>query len=286
MKNTIASKAGMPPIFFLPTYLLVRSWLAIVGLLLVQTTIAQQQTKKGRWFIMHSVGGFEHRTEKNKQFNGAGVLQSEDKLTNFGFKSAFTGPNYGNLIVDNLNYVTPMDEVDINRFAILLTPTAGIFLNDNFLLGASLLINYDHSRREDNDSRNKNNTVGLGLGPLVRYYFGGMEKARFFTGLESRYSFSNTTDKTNGVTGANTYQQEYDFDTKTLIATPHAGYAWFAGKRWSFELHLDYRYEKTRRTTTVTYLVNGVLQTGYPQVTKTEMTVNRISLNAGVGFSI
>jgi hypothetical protein len=262
---------------------------SLIIILISFSATAQQQTKKGRWFIMHSFGGLMHETEKSKEYNGAGTLVNTAEITEFGFRSNFSGPSYGNLQVIDTRYESNAQNFDLNQFGITLQPVAGIFINDNFLLGASLYINVDNSKRSD---ENNNNTVskvrsnGLGLGPLVRYYFGGTEKRKFFAGVESRYSFQKYRGTSTSVNGADTYLQQQESDNNTLRATPHIGYAWFMGKRWSFELHLDYHYEKITRDSRLSSAVNGVQQTGYPQQSTQKITITRPGFYAGIGFSI
>lgn len=172
--------------------------------------------------------------------------------------------------------------------AITLQPVGGIFINDNLLLGASVFINIESAKQERSDinAEGKTKTRAVGIGPLVRYYFGGTEKARFFAGLESRYTFTNYDDVAITTNAVNTARQAFDVDWRTLMVNPHVGYAWFAGKRWSFELCADYSYESEKRDNIFSYQVNGVMQTGYPQLSNQDRKTSRISLNAGIGLSI
>ena len=261
--------------------------LTVSILLILCCATAQQQIMKGRWFISHSIGGFAYTSDHTKIYNGAGVLEDDIKDTRYGFFTSFSGPDYGDIEVSRRNYESNTVDTRINRFNIVLEPVAGKFINDNLLLGASIYINIDNSKQErkDADVDGKSKKRAIGIGPLVRYYFAGTDKARFFAGLESRYTFTNYDDENLTTTGANTTRQAFDVDWRTLMVNPHAGYAWFVGKHWSIELRADYRYETEDRDQTLAYQVNGVMQTGYPQITRHDRKINRISLNAGIRFS-
>lgn len=238
---------------------------------------------------MHSFGGLMHETEKSREYDGAGTLLNTAEITEFGFRSNFTGPDYGSLKVIDIRYESNIQSFDLNQFGFTLQPVAGIFINDNFLLGASLYINVDNSKRSEENTNStvlKTRSNGLGLGPLARYYFGGAEKRKLFAGVESRYSFQKYRGTSTSVNGANTAIQQQETDNNTLRVTPHIGYAWFLGKRWSFELHLDYHYEKITRDSRLSFAVNGVQQTGYPQLSNQKITITRPGLYAGIGFSI
>ncbi|HEX2628593.1 MAG TPA: hypothetical protein VHM26_06275 [Chitinophagaceae bacterium] len=263
--------------------------LTVSILLITCYAIAQQQTKKGRWLVMHSFGGFEYETEKTKTYNGAGTLTDVTTIKDVGFKSTFAGPNYGQLTVNGIRYESNNDKFNINRFAITLQPVAGIFIKDNFLLGASVLISVDNGKRTEKDGTDEYSTTrlnSLGLGPIARYYFGTTDKRGFFAGVESRYSFQKYRGKGVRVSGGTTAITLQDADINTLMATPHIGYAKFLGKRWSFELRLNYHYERMTRDNRLSFAIDGVQQTGYPQLNKQKTTTTRPSLYAGVGFSI
>lgn len=83
-----------------------------------------------------------------------------------------------------------------NNSQFTFNPTAGMFVANNFALGASL--NFDYSKFGDTKSN------GFGIGPFARYYF-GVAATRPFVVTEYNYetlnttnSISNTEIKTNG----------------------------------------------------------------------------------------
>ncbi len=53
--------------------------LTVSILLITCYAIAQQQTKKGRWLVMHSFGGFEYETEKKPKHIMAPVINGCNK---------------------------------------------------------------------------------------------------------------------------------------------------------------------------------------------------------------
>lgn len=264
------------------------SLIILFTLLLFQSAlIAQRQIKKGRWFIKHNAGTVEYLSSEQKLFDDAGVLTLHQKEHGLNFYSSLSGPDYGDLSYNNITYEEPGTPSNKNRgFRISLVPVAGIFIRDNLLIGASVKINVNRIRFTTYNTDQRIHSTSLGIGPFVRYYFRGTEKARFFGGLESRYIFTKDRVPTTRTMGADRYKSNNDTDETELLVEPHVGYAWFVGKRWSFELQAAYRYRTTKSDNIFNSIKNGTVQPGYPIISEQKQKSTAISLNVGVGFSI
>lgn len=261
--------------------------LFVTSIVFQSSLTAQQQTKKGRWFIKHNAGSLEYISNEYKLFDGAGVLVTQQKERGLRFSSSFSGPDYGDLGYYNTSYDEPGAPKNRSRgFRISIAPVAGFFIRDNFLVGASVRINVNRNRFTSDNSDQHINTTSLGMGPFVRYYFRGTEKARFFGGLESRYTFTKDRVPSIRAVGADRYRSDNDTDEMELFLEPHLGYAWLAGKRWSFELQTAYRYQSTKSDNTFKSTKNGTMQPGYPVLSETKQRSTAISVSAGIGFSI
>ncbi|HEX2628594.1 MAG TPA: outer membrane beta-barrel protein [Chitinophagaceae bacterium] len=268
--------------FIIPTLLLL-----FISIVFQSPMAAQQQTKKGRWFIKHNAGSLEYISSDYRIFDGAGVLANQQKEHGLNFRTSFSATDYGDVYYYNTTYETPGVPSTKNRgFRITLEPVGGIFIKDNLLVGASLRIGMSRYRflYDKTDQRIRSTT--LGLGPFVRYYFRGTEKARFFGGLESRYTFSKDRNPTTTISGGDRYESNDNTDETEFMVQPHVGYAWFVGKRWSFELQSYYQYRRRHSDNIRRSSKNGMMQAGYPVISEEKFKAMAIGLSAGIGFSI
>jgi hypothetical protein len=264
------------------------SFVLFLTVMLFQSPLqAQQQTKKGRWFIKHNAVGFQYKTDEQRVINSAGVLLSLQRQRELGFFTSFSGPDYGDLNADHTTFEEPgKPDAKYRNFNIVLEPVAGVFVQDNFLLGASVRIRAGYSKFNVTSTQQRFRNVSLGLGPFVRYYFGGTDKARFFGGLESRYTFSRDVSVSNSTSGADKFRSDSRNNDTEIILSPHTGYAWFAGKRWSFELQVGYRYRSNTSEEIYTLNKNGTTQPGYPTRREIHSKSSGVILSAGIGLSI
>jgi hypothetical protein len=251
---------------------------------------AQQQTKKGRWFIGHTIGGPAYETTNYKTYNNSGALAGHTKVSGFFFNLSFTGPNWGSMAANSYQQEDIMtgDEVDNKAMSITLQPTAGFFVRDNLVIGASVLLSGSSSRSEytQNNTTARANSFGVGIGPLVRYYIGDRTKSKPFVGLESRYAIYSFKQKQNSSQAATTYRNERDQDNKNLMVVPQLGYAWFPGKRWVLELELKYEYNRMKSEATEQSFTNNVMNMGYPRKSSSTNTQHSIGVSAGVAFTL
>jgi len=261
--------------------------LLLISIVFQLPAIAQQQTKKGRWFIKHNAGSLDYISNEYKFLDDGGVVVAQQKERGLRFFSSFSGPDYGDLSFYSTSYDQPDAPKMKNRgFRFFIEPVAGVFIRDNVLVGASVKINVNRNRFTTDSSDQRINTTSLGIGPFVRYYFRGTEKARFFAGLESRYAFTKDRVPNTRTVGADRYRSDNNTDETELFLEPHFGYAWFVGKRWSFELQAGYRYRNSKSENTVKATKNGTMRPGYPVLSETKQKSTAISFSAGVGFSI
>ena len=69
-----------------------------------------------------------------------------------------------------------------------ITPTMGVFVSDNFLIGGTLNFGYIKTK---SDPDNKNSSIDINIGPFFRYYFAGEKVKPFFT-INPMYGFRRT----------------------------------------------------------------------------------------------
>lgn len=251
---------------------------------------AQQQVKKGRWFIGHTIGGPAYETTDYKTYNNAGALTGHTRISGVFFNLSFTAPNWGGISGNGYQQedVLTGEEIDTKGFSINIQPTAGYFVQDNLMIGASIRISTSGSRTDytTDNATARANSFGAGIGPLVRYYFGHKTKSKPFVGLESEVFFFSAKQKTSSTIATTTYRNERDQDNKQWKAIPMVGYAWFPGKRWILELQLQYEYNNQKINTTESQFTNNVMNMGYPRKSSAKQTRQSIGVTAGVAFTL
>ena len=113
--------------------------------------------------------------------------------------------------------------------AFSFTPSAGMFIADNFVIGGN--ISYDYTKIGDVKSN------GFGIGPFTRYYFGKSSTKPFAVG---EFTFQNSTTK-NGITNTNFKTNGYGF----LFGL---GFAAFINKNVAIEGISGYSFSKFKDT--------------------------------------
>ncbi|MDF7814436.1 outer membrane beta-barrel protein [Hymenobacter sp. YC55] len=84
----------------------------------------------------------------------------------------YLGANIGNITYQDIN--------DVTNIGATLTPSVGIFVADNLLIGSSLPLIYGRSHEKRGSGETVNRNISYGLVPYVRYYFVGSNAHRFF----------------------------------------------------------------------------------------------------------
>lgn len=116
--------------------------------------------------------------------------------------------------VANIDYLFDSETFNLN-----LLPQAGYFVSDNIAVGAQANLGIISGGGET--------ITTYGIGPFVRGYFGGTEKAKFFA--QGNVAYSGVSD------GVSSNQ----FDAGVAL-----GHAWFLNKHVAFETALAYSYVK------------------------------------------
>jgi hypothetical protein len=269
---------------------LMKTYVIITALFFIPILLpAQQQVKKGRWFIGHSIGGPAYETTSYKTYD-KGALVGHTKLSGLFFNLSFTAPNWGGIAANSYQQDNIMtgDEMDSKGMSIILQPTAGFFVQDNLVIGASILLSASSSRSEytNNDGSSQASSFGAGIGPLIRYYIGDRTKSKPFVGLESRFTLYSFKQKANNSQMATVYRSERDQDNKNLMVLPQLGYAWFPGKRWALELRLEYKYIHTKVESVERSFTNNVMNMDYPRRSSSTETRYGVGVTAGVAFTL
>lgn len=105
------------------------------------------------------------------------------------------GARYIGANVGNLSY--SRDDKN-NSFLVTLTPLAGVFVADNFLLGAGLPISYSRGHFETPFQKSTRRDIAIGLSPFARYYLPGTSAHRFFGQVQGAYARSNSRYQSDG----------------------------------------------------------------------------------------
>lgn len=85
-----------------------------------------------------------------------------------------------------------------NSFSASLTPSAGVFVADNFLLGAGLPISYSRGHIENAFQKITRRDIAIGLSPFARYYLPGASAHRFFGQVQGAYARNSSRYKSEG----------------------------------------------------------------------------------------
>jgi hypothetical protein len=115
---------------------------------------------------------------------GIGCALSASTMAQTEKGSKYIGANIGNLSYADAN--------DLSIIGATLTPSAGVFIADNLLLGTSLPLSYNRSNDKIGSGETINRNIGYGLAPYIRYYFAGTDAHRFFVqagGGISRFNY-------------------------------------------------------------------------------------------------
>jgi outer membrane protein len=98
------------------------------------------------------------------------------------------GARYIGANVGNLSY---SQNDKNNSFSATLTPSVGIFVGNNFLLGAGLPLSYSRGHIENPNITSTRRDVEIGISPFARYYLPGTGAHRFFGQLQAALTLDN-----------------------------------------------------------------------------------------------
>ncbi|MBC6699848.1 outer membrane beta-barrel protein [Hymenobacter puniceus] len=99
------------------------------------------------------------------------------------------GARYLGANVGNLSY--SRDDKN-NSVSASLTPSAGVFVANDFLLGVGLPISYSRGHIEYTFQKSTRRDIAVGLSPFARYYLPGAGAHRFFGQVQGAYARSNS----------------------------------------------------------------------------------------------
>ncbi len=115
-------------------------------------------------------------------------------------------------------------------FSMTLSPSVGYIVADNFLIGSGITLSYNDAANNINSY--KYSSLGLGLSPFVRYYF-GKTNWRPFAGLAGTYSFSHQ----QGTVQGSSFNSPNSYVYKV---SPTLGLAYFINRTASVNFGLAY----------------------------------------------
>lgn len=136
----------------------------------------------------------------------------------------------------NFGY-THNKDTDDSSFSADLYPTAGIFIADNFLVGANLSLGYYRSKHEQATSTYSSRYTSYGLGPFARYYVPSSSKHRFF--VEAGAAFYHSSNKSKLEQEGLPAQQENQRDN-SIGFRGALGYNYFLTQNVAFEAKAGY----------------------------------------------
>jgi hypothetical protein len=257
--------------------------LSIAVLFAQLTSYAQYQVQKGRWSIGHTIGGYDHTKITYTQYQ-EDVLYDEFTTTNSGFRFKFTGPDWGSLETLTQKYSSPLSDYESKNSytSIWLQPQIGYFIKDNLMIGANLLMGYSREKYTNSfDDYSKGNYWELGLGPIMKYYFGKNIKRKPFAGFETRFEMARGKEREYEASEMDVSQTK----GSNIMVKPFAGYALFLGKHWTADVRVEYTYRKHTEKFTDWHYVGDALETDYPKHYKLERKFNTAALSFGIGYT-
>ena len=141
-------------------------------------------------------------------------------------------------------------------FGMSIYPTAGYFITDKFVVGASLNIGFSNYKYDYSNSLgqkttdSKSSDFSLGLDPFVRYYFPGKEKLRFYGqiqgGVDTELSYNSESTSYNTSTGVADFKYKTNYLTKPKTVSVGAlfGLNYFLSENVALNTSLGYYYSK------------------------------------------
>lgn len=250
------------------------------------TAYAQYQVQKGHWFIGHTIGGYAFTKMVWKASHNGGPDEGYTSRNN-AFELGFSGPDWGSAEIGSNRSTDEStgNESKQNSTAITLRPQAGYFVRDNLMIGASALMGLETEKSIGPGSSGRGRSWALGIGPMMRYYFGKNSKRKFFTGFESRFDMARSKEKHYYSDNFEGDRNEYDTKGSNEMIMPFVGYALFLGKRWTTEMRADYTYSKETVKHTQWYYEDETLDQDYPKTENLVITTNRFAINLGITYT-
>lgn len=247
------------------------------------TAHAQYQVQKGRWSIGHSIGGYDHTKITHTQYEEDEVYDI-NVMKNSGFRFAFTGPDWGTLETLTQKNSSPNSDYESkSKYASFwLQPQIGYFIKDNLMIGANLVMGYSRTKHTNSfEDYAKQNYWSLGLGPIMKYYFGKNIKRKPFAGFETSFEMAGGKERE--------YESSEEDVSQTkgsnIMVQPFAGYAWFLGKHWTADVRMEYMYRKHTEKYTYWHYVGGALETDHPKHYKVERKFTTVGLSFGISYT-
>jgi hypothetical protein len=151
--------------------------------------------------------------------------------------SKFIGVNVG-----NISYAHDRNS---NSIEVMLFPSAGIFLADDFLLGSSVTLSYSRLHYDNPSQDYTGRTISYGLAPFARYYFAGTTPHRFFGQASVGIARSNIKIESNGT-------RKYSTTDKNFAVG--LGYNYFLTPGAALEVIAGYGRDTNGSNATIGYL--------------------------------
>ena len=137
--------------------------------------------------------------------------------------------------------VSYQDYNSVKQFAVNLTPSAGYFIKNNLLIGTGVPLSLStYKTGVTNPYLTKTVTVGVGLSPFVRYYFG---KSAFkpFAGLSYSYTYTHYTYEPLPIFGSTESASGY-----STYWIPTIGLAYFINRSIAVNASLNYTISESK----------------------------------------
>ena len=125
-----------------------------------------------------------------------------------------------------------------HNFSSNLSPSVGLFIMPNFLVGLGVPLGFSSSKYTITNSFAKNTNTRVGLSPFARYYF-GTSSLKPLVSLAVAYEYLN-------LSAESTPDLVFTTKGSMLQVTPAVGVAYFINRSISLDALLGYNWDKTK----------------------------------------
>lgn len=143
------------------------------------------------------------------------------------------GSKYLGVSIGNIGY---NKKDNFSSVGVTLTPSAGVFVTDDLLVGTGLQLGYQRSKFESNIEDRTNRNLSYGLSPYVRYYFAGTSPHRFFGQLSGGILWNNGYNKIESGSASSTFKNT----SHSATASAGFGYNYFLTPGAALEVTANY----------------------------------------------
>lgn len=143
------------------------------------------------------------------------------------------GSKYLGVSIGNIGY---SKKDNLSSIGATLTPSVGVFVTDDLLVGAGLQLGYQGSKFDSNTEDRTYRDLYYGLSPYIRYYFAGTSPHRFFGQLGGGIIWNNYYNKVESSSTSSTFKSS----SHSATAGAALGYNYFLTPGAALEVTASY----------------------------------------------